>query len=463
MRKMICLSVALAMLLCSIAGCVPNDSPRGESTGSNISTDSTNGEIVGSDAPTHSTNGLTDPSSSAQPTTPVLVIPPTAPKDPGNTLVPFDPDRDIYLLYENQNVKIQKGFTSMPSIGVYILSKNELDINVISMELPAQTDYVVSVGEIELGGIASVGETGPAIRDKFSYALYQSYMGKDFAMMWELESEYLAAYEAYSKEKIGYEEYDAARQAYISYRDEEKGSYLQLTKGDLPDFHVYYASVMFYGGEFYEETITTAQLRIADQTHTLTLGEIILRKQEPNFPAALDWYNGGGYAYDGILGSGNAPLLYNDGIHRIQSYFSFTTEHAMVLTDLQLDNPNHELVAVWLEVASNAGGGINELWDMSEPFLLMPGDRVKIHIAYRDKTMTSLSYATKVWGYLIYEWDEGVSCKMSECDVRAAGDTNFYELYALVFDGLDLESYYRDYYYPKYEPWRYELDESLDG
>jgi hypothetical protein len=107
-------------------------------------------------------------------------------------------------------------------------------------------------------------------------------------------------------------------------------------------------------------------------------------------------------------------------------------------------------------MVSPGGFSYSGLWDMSEPFELMPGDRVMIHIAYRDKTLHSLSYATKVWGYLIYEWDEGTSCKLSECDVRTAAASNFYEMYALIFEGLDLESYYRDYYYPKYESWRYD-------
>lgn len=443
MKRIFCLAVAMVILLFAFVGCEQSDPTENTATGGN-------GTVIGTgeqlSSGTNSTmNNTTEPSE------PVVVIPPTAPENPGNTIIPFDPDREIYLLYDNQEFTIYKGFTSLPSIGVYIFSKNELDVNSISLEPFAKSDYTVTVGEIPLEGIVNMGV---GQRTEFTYELYQCYMGKDFAKLWELEKAYKESYEAFEKEEIGYEEFHAAEQAYISYRDAEKDSYLHLTKADLPSFHVYYATAIFFGSEFFEETITEAQLRYGDQVCTLMLGEIKITMVKLEFPADLDWYNGGGYAYDGIIGSGNTPLPYNGGIHRIEGYFSFTAEHAMTLTGLQLDNPNHKLEAAWIDLVSADGFSYSGQWDLSEPFLLMPGDRVRIHIAYRDEGLHSLSYATKVWGYLIYEWEKGTSCKLSECDVRRASDVNFYETYAIIFEGLDLESYYRDYYYPKYEPWR---------
>lgn len=457
MRRFVCLSIAVVMLLLAFVGCVENDPAKSAATDGNWTTVDTNMQRptgTGGEVNNTTGNNPTEPTKPIGPTDPVVVVPPTSPKNPVDTVIPFDPDRDIYLLCSDMNLTIYKPVSSMRSISLYIFSKGELDVNTISLELSAQSDYVISVGEIALDGIVN-GST--AQRTQFSYELYQCYMGKDFAKLWELENAYWACYDAYfNKREITSEEFHAAEEAYVSYRDAERESYLQLTKADLPNFRVYYASASFIGENFVEEVITEGQLRIDDQIHNVTFGEIRLTKERPEYPAELDWYNGGGFAYDGILGSGNSPLPYNDGIHRIEVYFSFTTDHYMLLTDFKLDNPNHKLEAVWIEMVSPGGFSYSGLWDMSEPFELMPGDRVMIHIAYRDKTLHSLSYATKVWGYLIYEWDEGTSCKLSECDVRTAAASNFYEMYALIFEGLDLESYYRDYYYPKYESWRYD-------
>lgn len=450
MKRFICLSIAVAMLLLAFVGCMENDPAKNTATDGNGTTVGTGEQLPsGTGGVVNNTTG----NNPTEPTDPVVVVPPTSPENPVDTVIPFDPDRDIYLLCTDMNLTVYDGFTSMPSISLYIYSKNELDVNAISLELSVQSDYITSVGEITLDSIATEG-TGQ--RTEFTYELYQCYMGKDFAKLWELEKTYWACYDAYfNKGEITSDEFHAAEQAYIAYRDAERESYLRLTKADLPSFRVYYVSVSFYGENFVEEIITEGQLHIGDRVHAVTLGEIRLTKERPDFPAELDWYNGGGFATDGILGSGNSPRPYNDGIHRIEVYFSFTTDHYMLLTDFKLDNPNHKLEAVWIEMVSPGGFSYSGLWDMSEPFELMPGDRVMIHIAYRDEAVNSLSYATKVWGYLIYEWDEGTSCKLSECDVRTASASNFYEMYALIFEGLDLESYYRDYYYPKYEPWRY--------
>lgn len=468
MRKIVCLGVVLMLLFCAFAGCEQNDPAKNTTVNGDVTTNGTGGQPIsgtnGQQESLPATNSQPDTPPDTQPSVPAVVVPPTTPQDPGNTVIPFDPDREIYILCGENYYTIYGGVSTNKSIGIYIYSKSELDINSISLKLSAQTAYTVSVGELELNGIVDE-EQGPTVfREQFSYALYQCYMGKDFAKLWELEKAYKASYVAYfEKYEITMDEYLAAEQAYKSYRDAELESYYLLTTADLPQFYVYYATVNFKRGDVVEETVTEAKLCIEDKSHTLALGTIRLTNERPPYPAPLDWYNDGGEAYDGILGSGNSPLPYNDGIHRIQSYFSFTAEHAMVLTDLQLDNPNHQLVAAWIELAGASGGAIYEKWDMSEPFLVMPGDRVRIHIAYRDNGVNSFSYATKVWGYLIYEWDKGTSCKLSECIVRTASNMNLYEMYALIFEGLDLESYYRDYYYPKYESWRYELDESLVG
>lgn len=458
MKKMLCYFLLCAVVLGLIAGCIsaPTDTTGPSDPASMDGTPGTQETICpGFTVPTYDLETLpTIDREPIDPTDPVVVVPPTSPENPVDTVIPFDPDRDIYLLCTDMNLTVYDGFTSMPSISLYIYSKNELDVNAISLELSVQSDYITSVGEITLDSIATEG-TGQ--RTEFTYELYQCYMGKDFAKLWELEKTYWACYDAYfNKGEITSDEFHAAEQAYIAYRDAERESYLRLTKADLPSFRVYYVSVSFYGENFVEEIITEGQLHIGDRVHAVTLGEIRLTKERPDFPAELDWYNGGGFATDGILGSGNSPRPYNDGIHRIEVYFSFTTDHYMLLTDFKLDNPNHKLEAVWIEMVSPGGFSYSGLWDMSEPFELMPGDRVMIHIAYRDEAVNSLSYATKVWGYLIYEWDEGTSCKLSECDVRTASASNFYEMYALIFEGLDLESYYRDYYYPKYESWRYD-------
>ena len=208
------------------------------------------------------------------------------------------------------------------------------------------------------------------------------------------------------------------------------------------------------------ESFTEIEITIGDQVFRQQVGKITLR-DKLELPSELDWYVDGWNADDGIMGNGNAPLPYNEGVHRITNYFSFEADTFKSLKRVVLDNPEHKIDRVWVEVRPENGQRTIEEWDMEEPYDIYPGDRVLIHVSYRDAYKENPGYTTKVYGYLEYETDGKSYCKMSECYI--ANGLNLYVQYAMLFEGLDLSSYYRDYYYPLYEAWRYELDESLVG
>ena len=96
-------------------------------------------------------------------------------------------------------------------------------------------------------------------------------------------------------------------------------------------------------------------------------------------------------------------------------------------------------------------------WDMSEPLEIYAGDLVAIDLEYYDPAAVYIDYETALWGYLIYEYEGGTACKSSQCMISSG--INFYELYAMVFDGIDMEDYYWDYYYLFNQPWRYDTAE----
>ena len=232
-------------------------------------------------------------------------------------------------------------------------------------------------------------------------------------------------------------------------------AYLQLNKEDLPKFYLYFVYAQFPDGFQSGETFNQVGLAIGEQIYSLDVGEVRLCSSIA-FPADLDWNRGDySFATHGVFGSGWAPQSYNDGLHLVTGYFSFTATEYMELKDVVLENPSQTLEKVWIKMLTAGGIDIYQEWNMSEPFEIHEGDQVQIDIAYRQETLTELSYHTKLWGFLVYDYGDGTACKISECDISTG--INYYEMYAIIFDGLDLESYYRDYYYPTYESWRLEM------
>lgn len=456
--KKISVILVVALLLSAMAGCTES----GDLTGTAKTTDTTNttGTVGTGGVPSSSSeNTGSNASSSSSTGTPVDPILPTTPENPGSSLVEYDPDREIYIFSAGHNYATWESYNGLPSFQMHIMSKIPLDLNTMELTIPVETVYTVSKREIPLQGFAEKGTE--ARDDQFSYELYQCYLGKDFAKLREMELAADALWDAANNKELtgealtaAWDAYWAAEEAYEAYRDAEWAAYSNLTLEDIPKFCVYYVNVYFDDVEK-DEVFTNVQLTVSGKVYDLDVGECRVCKRG-TFPAELDWSRGDYTAVThGIFGQGNAPLPYNDGIHRVNYYFSFEVKEYMCITDLVLDNPGQRLEKVWINLTTYDGLHYSGEWDLSEPLELYAGDRIIIDIAYRQEGLEGLSYYTNVWGFLVYECDDGTFCKLSQCNISL--NINYYELYAIIFDGLNLESYYRDYYYPTYEPWRQEI------
>lgn len=383
--------------------------------------------------------------------------------------VEYDPDRQIYILTGNFNNAIPDyGF---PLMDFYILSKEALDPDTITLDIPVESPYNLSVEQLLLEGIALKGD-GDILdqcgKNQYPYVLYQVSRGVDFGKLAQMEwtlrhmkEEADSYWEEYSMGKLSLDEYNTLTEPYNmrkaeleAYQSDYADEYCGLTLEDLPQFYVYRVEAYFPVGTMIEETFHQVDIAVNGIVYHQDVGEVQLRREIP-YPVTHDWEIGGGLA--GILGEGTPTLPYNGGYHRVANYFSFTAEWAMLLTELVLEEPEHRLCRVWVEITSIEGLHSEFYWDMSQPLQLYEGDQVYIDIEYYDPAAQTLDYDTRVWGYLIYEYDGGVACKSSECWVQS--NVNFYELYAIIFEGLDLKSYYWDYYYPLNEPWRFDIAE----
>ena len=70
--------------------------------------------------------------------------------------------------------------------------------------------------------------------------------------------------------------------------------------------------------------------------------------------------------------------------------------------------------------------------------------------------MENFSYYQKMHSELVYAVGEQLYSAVTEMSCSSTITMNLHELYAIIFDGVDMEHYYRDYYYPTSEDWRAE-------
>ena len=466
MKKMICYFLLCAVVLGLIAGCIsaPIDTTGPSDPASMDGTPGTQETLrPGFTVPTYELETL-----------------PTIDREPIGTLPGVDPEQEIYFLIGKNDI-IYADRWGNNAYGFRIFSRKPLDVDSISVELPISAYYSVRVSESKLGDIQEL-ELNSRMDERFydsnafTYPLYLAYRGKDFRKLAELKVKFEQLRQLTSgyggmlyREEITEEEYNVlmqpywdAKQEYEDYLNAEYQDYLALTEADLPQFYVYIVSVSFtnlgdLGAELEkEETFTQIEVTIGDETYVQDVGKVTLIK-DWELPAPLDWYLDGWNADDGVLGAGGVITLYNDGIACFDYIFNFEADRYKLLEELVMLNPAQKVERVWLHITPEAGDSFTEEWDMSEPYEIYPGDRVSVYVAYRDENIHTLGYKTVIDAYLMYTTDGERYCKFTHCQMSAGGSN--YLWYAVLFDGVDLEPYYWDYYYQFYEPWRFDPEE----
>lgn len=414
------------------------------------------GEIIPVETPTTAT---TAPSSSK----PQMNIAPTAPAEPQNPVAEYEPDLEIFLLCGQNNISYYQENGFVHYYWFYIFSKEALDVTQIDTSVQLETAYTLDIRELVLDGVKKDAElSNPSLlpgmysAKQFPYWLYAAYRGMDFTelyRLWEVSNNAQAAYE----EGMGtLEESARAKEAYWEFYCQYETDYAALTEEELPQFHVYQVMLNFdinilQGTDFVDESFTAVDVTIGDRVYHEEVGEIRLQP-ERQLPAELDWFIWDSSVDDGILGYAPGPLPFNDGENRIDMYFSFRAEGNITLTDLILEDPGQTLQKVWVNITTADGFMSTVDWDRETPIEIYEGDLVTVDIAYREEGMDRMGYNAKVWGYLLYDYEGKTYCKLSESHLTR--QYNYYEIYAMVFDGLDLEGYYREFYYPVKEFWR---------
>lgn len=486
MKKMLCYFLLCAVVLGLIAGCIsapidttgPSDPASLETTKDNQGAQNTKPvdtqpQGTQNTQPQQTIPGLTEPEFELKPL-------PTVEREKTGLPVEYDPNRELYILTNrNEIIYANKWGNNTYSFSIY--SKKPLDVNSISVKIPISNYYSVTVRQRELGGIKQ--ETSNKLDERaydsgnsFSYPLYLAYRGKDFRKLAELYDKYMQLEELkqryinmWMNNQITREQYElatapyeVAKEEFYAYRDAEWEDYLALTKQDLPQFYVYTVVIGFKDlGNLgtaleQEESFTQIEVTIGDETYVHDIGKITLI-EDWQLPAQLDWKVGfTGIA--GTLGTIYGPNLYNDETHCLEMLYHYTADRYELLEELVTLNPTQTVERVWLRIRPKGGSAVVVEWDMSEPYEIFPGDDVTVYASYRDENMDTLGYRTVVASYLLCTSDGESYCRFAYCDTVARESD--YLAYAILFDGLDLESYFWDFYYLIYEPWRYDPEET---
>lgn len=374
--------------------------------------------------------------------------------------------KDIYFATGNDYYDLYWYYSWMPGPEIRVLTRKPVNIRVSA---DIQAEYTVSVFPQERGrslttyrimeddGMRVATPTLGGAHD-FPAFIYQTYAGMDWEEVGKLRTEYFELKEKYEAHEGSYEEMIEARNRHSYASTEYIQEYTELSMDDLPVFYEYLVQIRIKDAEV-EETLKTVQITVDDTVYDVDIGEIRIMPSKDIDNA---------YAY---LDSKSSPPLmclsapYGNGVEKCESG-TFYAETGLTLTGLRFLESSVSSLKV-LDVTAviaddddsvRSGSGITIEWDGVTPIYVEQGKYVRFFMTVQDDRMKELNYHGKLNPVLEFECGGEAFEIMEEIPfLRTQWDE--WILYAAGLDGVDLESYYNNYYYlTPAENWRNDVD-----
>ena len=436
MKKLVYLLCA-AMLMGLLAGC--QTEPAGT-------------QPPGGDVPTGNTQttGTTAP----QETEPVDIRP-LPPENPGNSLIDYDPDRQIYITGENVYMDCYVDISGAYSFFLEIYSRQPLNTDEISVtfpeDLPGEVPFEVRVNPstVERKTVVAWKEGMGSSSDYLPYHVYLAYRGETFEEGWEAFDADLinGSYEVQDSRGnfvsaadvlAGFYELKDGEEIEQRYRD-----FASLTEEDLPEFYVYSVVVSWIYVTELQETVVLDKLdlTIGDEVYEVKLGRVRILPPEA-FPTETR------VASDDFC-LNNTIQPYNDGVFELPNVFNLEeAQEDITITGLRIAEEASRILDI--NVIMNSGGQYMEMqWDGKTPIYLFKGDSIRMNVFVKNEHAGK--FLNYVVSHAIVEYtnsDNEQLCAVYS-QVSSLNRPSDHENYAIIFDGVDMEPYYRNYYYKR--------------
>lgn len=381
--------------------------------------------------------------------------------------------RDIYFATGNDYYDLYIGHSMIPGPQIELLSREYIDPETIQVTADMQAKYTVYVTQQETGKSLTTYEIEEEEGNRYINAisrdaydlplyLYQTYAGIDWAEVGRLRAAYLSVSEDYKNGKADTNQVNAASAAYTYAKTEYAADYMKLSVEDVPTFYKYLIQVMIDEAAV-EETLRTIQITIGEKTYDVDIGQINIRL-DPGYSHAEPY----------LLYAAGSPFWvdcfpYGVGIEKCQSS-TYYAEKTVTLTGMGFRENTQSTVQV-LDVtvlisdslyAANDMNAISIPWDGITPILVEQGKYVTMVITVQDDRLREINYHSKLYPILEVTHDGKIYEVSSEIPI-IRNYTDAWLLYAIGIGGLDMESYFNDYYYATVSTWRKDVECELWG
>lgn len=333
--------------------------------------------------------------------------------------------------------------TAFNCIMIPVVSRTPIDTSAVEITLPLDIDYEVYFNEVLLTGDYA---------QYFDYYLYQCYRGLDWGKVAEL---FDAAREASTALEGSKDADRAALQQtvddYWAYTDQYSQDYDSLTQEQYPKFYAYEVLINFYYDydNPQDDSFTYMDVSWPGVSFRAECGEVRFHKENmyDEIPKEIGGLEQISY---GVRDTASSPYSTGSVTTLVAN---FETEDDITLTRGYFYGDAEKISQIRVNAASqeqNADGApvrsMDYLWDGQTPLPVEGGLTVQLYATFTDRRLQAMVPEGKLYFFLEYEYQEEQSVSITELGLHR--NANFYELAAIYLDGIDVRSYYEQFFYP---------------
>ena len=333
---------------------------------------------------------------------------------PDSKLIDYDPNRQIYINSENIYVDFYIGVTNCPNFNIEIYSKEPVDPADISIAFPVDIPFAINIDEIKIPRKTEYkARTGEIFA--MPYHVYYAYRGGNFA---EFET-----------------------------NTRMEADFQSLSSEDVPEFYLYCISVAFVNILELDAPVTVekADITFGGQAYEAKFGRVRIFPKEA-FPSEAQTVTRGKGFW------GNTVQLYNDGLVRLNALEMENVPENMTITGLWMLDEVSEILDADVVVISGKRT-VEMKWDGKTPIYLQKGDEIWINVTIKNELTAELLNSVHLQAAVEYTREATGETVCWVTTALGTAERHPYEYYAIIFDGVSMESYYRNCFYKKNFTW----------
>ena len=365
------------------------------------------------------------------------------PEYEGELLVPYDPDREVYFLFQ-QDIDFYTGAYLSRASG-QILTKKPYAIEDIKLLADIESEMTVTVYD-ESEPVWDSNAGWYTMHD-YHYVSIQGGDWKEIAEATELDiwaskgfmqllGQGAVSQDLYSKyNELADSIHDLSH--YNAYTKE----FRQYTMPEKQEFYCYTVSVMFKGN-YVDQTVDNVSIQLGDKTYPL---DVVWRfHSERNDDYGMKHT----YQYltllnQDMLGNTTQGTPFNGGYLQVDEVMIFRPEKDITITGMRCENIDAKVLGCRVYITSDAGN-MDFYWDMQQPLDISKGATVRIDLILHSKEFQSFSYYYSVHTAMDYEVNNKQYSAVKQVSVQ--GMSPIWDAYLTVFEGIDIGEYYICYY-----------------